>query len=326
MKDLGTIGLDDMRAARARIGGFVLRTPLVRLQVENTAAEIYLKLENLQPIGSFKLRGAANAMLRAGPERIGRGVWTPSAGNMAQGVAWTARKVGVPCSVVVPEHAPQTKLDAVARLGGTIAKVSFDAWWKAMQTGALPEDVAAQISGHLLVHPVMDADVIAGNGTIGFEILDDLPDVDAVLVPFGGGGLLAGIATAVRALRPQARIFACEIETAAPFAASLAANKPCEIEHRKSFVDGIGGKSVLPAMWPLVGRITDGSLVVTLEETCAAIRLLAERNRVIAEGAGAVPVAAALGGRAGAGKIVCVVSGGNIDTTTLCTILAGGIP
>ncbi len=326
MTELGPISLDDVRAARTRIAGLILRTPLVRLQIEDGAAEIYLKLENLQPIGSFKLRGAANAMLRADPERIVRGVWTPSAGNMAQGVAWTARSLGVPCSVVVPEHAPQTKLDAVARLGGTIVKVSFDAWWKAMQTGALPEDVAAQISGQLLVHPVMDADVIAGNGTIGLEILDDLPDVDTVLVPFGGGGLLTGIATAVRALRPQARIFACEIETATPFRASLAAGKPCEIEHHKSFVDGIGGKSVLAAMWPLVRRITDGSLVVTLEETCAAIRLLPERSRVIAEGAGAVPVAAALGRHAGAGKIVCVVSGGNIDTTTLCTILAGRMP
>jgi threonine dehydratase len=326
MKDVGPIGLDDVRAARQRIAGLALRTPLVRLEGENAAAEIYLKLENLQPIGSFKLRGAANAMLRAGSERIAPGVWTPSAGNMAQGVAWTARRLGVPCSVVVPEYAPQTKLDAVARLGGTIVKVPFDAWWSAMQSGELPEDLAPHIAGRRLVHPVMDPDVIAGNGTIGLEILEDLPEVDTVLVPFGGGGLITGIATAMRALRPQARLFACEVETAAPFAASLAAGAPCEIEHRKSFVDGIGGKSVFPAMWPLVRQITDGSLVVTLEETGAAIRLLVERSRVVAEGAGAVPVAAALGGRAGAGKIVCVVSGGNIDTTTLCTILVGKMP
>jgi len=330
MKDLGAIGLEDVRAARTRIAGYASRTPLVRLEVEKgekvETAEIYLKLENLQPIGAFKLRGAANAMLRAGIERIAPGVWTPSAGNMAQGVAWMARRLGVPCSVVVPEHAPQTKLDAVARLGGTITKVSFDAWWEAMQTGALPEDLAPHIAARHLVHPVMDPDVIAGNGTIGLEILEDLPDVDAVLVPYGGGGLLAGIATAVRALRPQARIFACEIETAAPFAAALAAGAPRDIEPRRSFVDGIGGKGVFPPMWPLVEQLADGSLVATLEETCAAIRLLVERHRVVAEGAGAVPVATALAGRAGAGKIACVVSGGNIDTTTLCTILAGGRP
>jgi threonine dehydratase len=345
---LESISLDDIRAASRRIAGLALRTPLVRLNMEGTPAEIYLKLENLQPIGSFKLRGAANAMLRAGREQLALGVWTPSAGNMAQGVGWTARHLGLACRVVVPEHAPQTKLDAVARLGASIVKVPFDAWWQTILSGKYPAGAAVEAPGlgagstatpsaarpagpgvpyeGRLVHPVADADVIAGNGTIGLEIVDDLPDVDAVVVPYGGGGLVSGIATAIRALKPATRIFACEVETAAPLAASLGVGAPREVPYRASFVDGIGGKSILPQMWPLVSRLVDASLVVTLTEVCAAIKLLVERNRVVAEGAAATSVAAALAGRAGAGKIVCVVSGGNIDSVKLCAILAGQIP
>ena len=283
-------------------------------------AEIHLKLENLQPIGSFKLRGAGNALLTADPERLARGVYTASAGNMAQGVAWWARRLGVSCTVVVPDHAPATKLAAVERLGGRTIKVPFDRWWQTLVERSFPG-----LDG-VFVHPVSDPAVIAGNGTIGLEILEDLPEAEAILVPFGGGGLSCGIAAAVRASRPGLRVYACEVETAAPLAASLRAGSPQAIAHTPSFVDGIGGKAVLTEMWPLVERLLDGSLVVPLAEVAAAVRLLVERTRVVAEGAGATPVAAALRGDGGRGKVVCVVSGGNIDTATLAVILRGEVP
>ena len=320
MRTIETPTLDAIHAARLRIAGSALRTPLVRLNVENAPAEIWLKLENLQPIGSFKLRGAGNAMGLLTREVLARGVYTASAGNMAQGVAWNARRCGVPCTVVVPEHAPQTKLAAIERLGATIVRISFDAWWN-----VIVEHHHPGIDG-VFIHPVSDPDVIAGNGTIGLEILEDLPDVDAVLVPYGGGGLACGIAAAFRGLRPGVKILACEVESAAPFSASLAAGGPRQVDYTPSFVDGIGAKGVLEEMWPLASRLLDGSTVVSLAQTAAAVRLLVERNRVVAEGAGAVPVAAALGGKAGAGKVVCVVSGGNIDAGKLATILAGGVP
>ena len=304
-------------AARLRLADAALRTPLLRLPLDEAPAEIYLKLENLQPIGSFKLRGAGNAMLRAGPEALAQGVYTASAGNMAQGVAWNARRLGVACSVVVPDHAPATKLAAIERLGGRVIKVPFERWWDVIVSGEFEG-----LDG-LFIHPVSDADVMAGNGTIGLEILQELPDVDAVVIPYGGGGLSCGIASALRALKPETRVYAAEVETAAPLAASLRAGEPVEVQYEPSFVDGIGGKSVLPEIWTLARALLDGSLVVSLDETRAAIRLLAERGRVIAEGAGAASVAAALAGRAGGGQVVCVVSGGNIDSAVLAGILAG---
>jgi threonine dehydratase len=313
-------GLDDLQAAAGRLRGAILRSPLVRLNVEPAPAEIYLKLENLQPIGSFKLRGAGNAMMTADPARLREGVYTASAGNMAQGVAWWARRLGVPCSVVVPEHAPQTKLLAVERLGARTLRVPFDRWWQTLVDRFHPG-----MAG-VFVHPVSDPAVIAGNGTIGLEILEDLPDVDAVLVPYGGGGLSCGIASAVRALKPETRILACEVETAAPLAASLRAGTPQAIDYSPSFVDGIGGKAVLAEMWPLVQRLLDGSIVVTLAEVASGVRLLLERNRVVAEGAGATAAAAALRGSGGEGKLVCVVSGGNIDSDKLVRILQGEVP
>jgi threonine dehydratase len=251
---------------------------------------------------------------------LAKGVYTASAGNMAQGVAWNARRLGIPCTVIVPEHAPQTKLEAVERLGATIVRLPFDAWWK-----VLVDNGRAGIDG-TFIHPVSDANVIAGNGTIGLEILEDLPDVDTVLVPYGGGGLSCGIAAAIHAQAPRVKIIAVEIETATPLAASLAARGPREVDYTPSFVDGIGAKGVLEEMWPLASRLLDGSCVVSLAQTAAAVKLMVERNRVVAEGAGATPVAAALAGLAGAGKIVCVVSGGNIDSKKLATILSGGIP
>lgn len=308
------IPLEDIRAARERIADSVIRTPLVKLNVLDAPAEIYLKLENLQPIGSFKLRGAGNAIAQATPEQLAKGVYTASAGNMAQGVAWHARRLGIPCMVVVPDHAPETKLAAITRLGGTFIKVPFSEWWNVIVTHQYPG-----MEG-LFVHPVSDPAVMAGNGTIGLEILEDLPDVDAILVPYGGGGLSCGIASAVRPLKPDTKIYAAEVETSAAFAAALAAGEPAKIDYHASFVDGIGSGSVLPEMWERARDLLDGSLVSSLAETAEAVRLLAERNRVIAEGAGAASVAAALAAKAGSGKVVCVVSGGNIDFEKLVKI------
>jgi len=313
------IPLADIRAARERIAGAAIRTPLVRLNAD-APAEIHLKLECLQPIGSFKIRGASNRMALASKAELARGVWTASAGNMAQGVAWNAKRLGIPCTVVVPEGAPATKIAAVERLGGKVVPISHDEWFDTFRTHK-----REGIEG-TFVHAFSDDAVMAGNGTIGLEILEDLPDVDAVVVPFGGGGLSCGIASALRALRPKTKIFAAEAATAAPLVASLAKGEATEIAHTRTFVDGIGGPRVFPEMFALAKELLDGSLVSTLEEIAAAIRLLVERNHVVAEGAGAAGVAAALAGKAGKGRVVCIVSGGNIDSATLATILQGGTP
>ena len=308
-----------IHAARERIAPHVLRTPVVRLNADDPAAEIRLKLENLQPIGSFKIRGAANAMLLAGRERLRAGVVTGSAGNMAQGVAWMARRLGVRCTVIMPDTAPRTKVAAVERLGGRVVPVPFDEWWE-----TLVKRGRKGIDG-VFVHPVSDPAVIAGNGTIGLEILEDVPDVETILVPYGGGGLSCGIAAAVKSVRPEVRVLGCEVEGSAPLAASLAAGRAEAIEHRPSFVDGIGGKAVLREMWPLVRGLLDGARSAPVDAIAAAVRLLAERHRVIAEGAGATPVAVALG-QPNTGRTVCVVSGGNIDASVLSLILEGGVP
>jgi threonine dehydratase len=320
---------EEIHKARERIAGTALRTPLVPLDLTGLPAargavtlpaRIHLKLENLQPIGSFKIRGSLNAMRLADPELLRRGIYTASAGNMAQGVAWNARAMGIPCTAIVPDTAPRTKLDAVERLGASIVKVPFDVWWRVLEEHRYPG-----MEG-LFIHPVSDPAVIAGNGTIGLEIMEDLPDVDQILVPFGGGGLISGIAIAALSKKPGIRILACEVETAAPLRAALREGSPRTIEHRPSFVDGIGGRSVLPEMWPMVRGLVEDSIPVSLEEIAAAIRLLAERVRVIAEGAGACPVAAALQGSVSGGKVVCVVSGGNIDSRKLARILEGTLP
>jgi threonine dehydratase len=312
--------LAEVRAARDRLQGVAVRTPLVRLAADSAAAEVHLKLENLQPIGSFKIRGAGNAMALAGPERLRDGVYTASAGNMAQGVGWCARRLGVSATAIVPDHAPEAKLAALARLGARVEKVPFDEWWRILVENGRPGH------GGLFIHPVCDRAVMAGNGTIGLEILEDLPDVETVLVPYGGGGLSCGIAAAIRGSGSRARVVACEVETAAPLSAALAAGGPVATPYTPSFVDGIGGKSVLAEMWPLASRLLDGALASPLADVAAAVRLLAERAHVVAEGAGAAPVAAALSGRAGGGRIACVVSGGNIDSRVLARILAGEAP
>ena len=306
------IDLTAIEAARARIADVAVRTPLVRLPGVDG---LYLKLETLQPIGSFKIRGAANAIRSAPEESRRQGLVTISAGNMAQGVAWVARRLGVSCTVIVPDHAPRTKLEAIERLGGRIMKIPFPEWWRVLVEHGYPGQKG------FFIHPVSDPNVMAGNGTVGLEILEDLPEVETLLVPYGGGGLVSGIASAARALKPGIRIFGCEVETAAPLRASLAADAPLTIEYTPSFVDGIGGRSVLEEMWPLVRQLVNGSLVVSLNDVAAAVRLLAERNRVIAEGAGAASLAAALAHAEPDHPVVCVVSGGNLDSEVLARIL-----
>jgi len=310
--------IEEIRAARERIAGSAMRTPLVRFGVDGPA-KIWLKLENLQPIGSFKLRGSGNAIATTPKEALARGVYTASAGNMAQGLAWHARRLGIPCTVVVPDNAPQTKIAAVERLGASVVRLPFADWWRVIETHHHPGIDA------MFIHPVSDPAVIAGNATVGLEIFEDLPEVDTILVGYGGGALSSGIAAALRALKPGTKVYACEVSTAAPFAASLAAGHPVAVDYVPSFIDGIGGRTMLEEMWPLASKLLAGSIVVTPSETAAALRLVVERNHVVAEGAGAVPVAAALSGKAGAGTIACVVSGGNIDAAKLAAILTGEV-
>lgn len=320
IRELEPIPLEEIRAARVRIAGVGTDSPLVRLNVEHAPAEIYLKLENLQPIGSFKLRGAGNVMKLADRKQLEKGVWTASAGNMAQGVAWHARDMGLGCTIVVPDHAPETKLEAIRRLGGKIVKVPVADWFQILR------DHGYEGMEGFFIHPVSNRHVVAGHGTIGLEILEQLPDVDAVIVPYGGGALSTGIASALRALKSNVKVYAAEVETAAPLAPSLAAGMPVEVEYTSTFVDGMGAPFLIEEMWPLVRQLLDGSLIVSVKEIADAIRLLVERNRVVAEGAGAAPVAAALTGQAGEGKVVCIVSGGNIDTSKLVKILQGRVP
>jgi len=297
------IALGEIRAARERIGDAVLRTPLVRFD-----ERIWLKLENLQPIGSFKLRGALNAVRSAPPQDV----VTASAGNMAQGVAWAARENGVRARIVAPENAPRAKLDAVERLGGEVILVSHEAWWQAMV-----ERRYEGVDG-LFVHPVEDELVMAGNGTIGLELDEQLDEFDTVVIPWGGGGLTTGIASAVKRLRPGTRVVTAEPETAAPLAAALRAGEPVEIDFAPSFVDGAGGRALLPTMWPRAQELVDEAVAVPLADVEDAVRLLATRTRVVAEGAGALALAVALKRD---DRCVCIVSGGNIDAAVLGRIL-----
>jgi threonine dehydratase len=314
------IDLREIEAARARVADVAQRTPLVRLHAAEVPAgtEIYLKLEALQPIGSFKIRGATNAVRLASEADRAKGLVTASAGNMAQGVAWAAREFGLTATIAVPEHAPQAKLSAIERLGGQLVKLPYDDWWQAIVTSRVDG-----VEG-LFVHPVQDEGVMAGNGTIGLEIIEDLPDPDAVVIPYGGGGLTVGIASAVRALRPDVQIYAAEPATGAALTAALAAGEPVDAEYEPSFVDGAGSRRVLDTMWPRVRPLVNAAFAVPIADAAAAVRVLAARAHVIAEGAGALATAAALSGHAGPGKVVCIVSGGNIDPAKLADILRGG--
>ena len=308
------IPLAAIRDAATAIYEAAVRTPLLRLDLPH-GPELYLKLEVLQPIGSFKIRGAYNVIRQLPVESLRDGVWTVSAGNAAQGVGFAARKLGVRCSVMVMDTAPETKIRAIERLGASIVRASYDECWRTVESHASP-----RMTGHF-VHPFDDDRFIAGNGTAGLEILEDLPEVDAIVAPLGGGGLLAGIAAAVGDLKPDTRIYAAEPETASPLAASLEAGRPVYFDTwQASFVDGAGGKSVLPTMWPLLSALS-GSIVVTLDDVGRAMKLAAERAHVIAEGAAGCAIAAALSGRAGAGKVVAVVSGGNIDLARFAAVV-----
>jgi threonine dehydratase len=310
------ITLSEIQDARRRIANIAIRTPLIRLNVAAGPADIYLKLENLQPIGAFKIRGAANAIFSLPPEKLECGVVTASAGNMAQGVAWCALQLGIPCTVIAPATAPDAKIHAIERLGGHVIKVSFDEWWRAFEQRAYPG-----VDG-TFIHSFDDPDVMAGNGTIALEILEDLPDVEAIVVPWGGGGLTCGVASAMRQLRPECRIYTAEVATAAPLAASLAAEEPTVVDYQPSWVDGIGAKAVFPQMFERAQKLIDAALVADLDSVAAALRLLVTQNHVVAEGAGACPVACALSGGAGSGKIVCIVSGGNINPAKLASLLS----
>lgn len=316
------ISMEDILAARTRVADSVVRTPLVPLHEDDAPARISLKLENLQPTGSFKVRGAGNSILRLPPERRAKGVYTCSAGNMAQALAYHARRLGVPCATIVPTTAPETKLAGIRRFGARIVQLSSDEVWKIAETRHY-----APLADSVFLHPFSSSDMIAGNGTIGLEILEDLPDVDAVVVPFGGGGLSVGIAAAMKARKRDVRVYASEADPAAPLAASYSEGRPVDLpDWKASFVDGIGGRNVQAEMWELARTYLDGSIPVSLPATVDAIRRLAERNRVIAEGAAGTAVAAALSGRAGRGRVVAVVSGGNIDAGKLAQILRGDVP
>jgi threonine dehydratase len=308
--------LDDIRAAQDAITGVAIRTPLVRLNIDTGGPEIYLKLENLQPIGSFKLRGAAAVLATARTEDVAAGLVTASAGNMGQAAAWFARRLGVPCTVVVPPTAPPAKIEAMEAYGARVVPVSADEWWTAFVERRVPG-----VDG-VFLHAFDDLRVMAGNGTIGLEIASDRPDATAVLVPWGGGGLSCGIATALRAVAPAARVFAVEVATAAPLSAALAAGGPVTVTHEPSFVDGIGSRTVLPSMYERAVELGVTALTATVDEVAVVLLALLERNRVLAEGAGATPVACALAGAAAgrfgpADKVVCVVSGGVIGLDTV---------
>ena len=310
------IELAEIRAARQRIAGTIVRTPLVRLELGPKFPDIRLKLENLQPINAYKLRGAANAVDMLPESERKRGVWTISAGNAGQGVAYAARKAGVPCTVVVIETAPTSKIERMRALGAKLIPVPYDIAWKALEDRSYPGAEGT------FVHPFDDHNFIAGHATMGLEILEDAPDTAAVIASIGGGGLIAGVGSAVKLLKPEIKMWGAEPETAAPVALSLAMGSPQAFkEWKPSFVDGAGGQSVFPRMWERMKPLLDGYFVVSLDETCNAMRLMAEKARGIAEGAGALPLAAALTGKAGDGPIVCIVSGGNIDLAKFAELI-----
>ena len=312
------IASEDIDHARTRIAGTALRTPLVKLDLGENGPDIHLKLENLQPTNAYKIRGAANAVAHLSDAERARGVWTISAGNAGQGVAYAARQFGIPCSVVAIETAPQTKLDRMRALGATIVPVSYDDAWKAAETHAFEG-----IEG-TFIHPFDNYDFIAGHATMGLEILEDLPDVKTVVAAIGGGGLITGVGSAIKAHRPDTTVLGAEPETAAPYALSLREGGPRKFpDWQATFVDGAGGKSVTERMWQRMRPVTDGAITVTLDQTRDAMRLIAEKTRTISEGAGALALAAALTGKAGDGPIVCIVSGGNIDLAKFSELIAG---
>src|SRR5213596_2231499 len=314
------IQLSEIQEARKRIADTIVRTPLIRLELGPDFPDIRLKLENLQPINAYKLRGAANAVALLPDSERKRGVWTISAGNAGQGVAYAARQAGVPCAVVVIETAPKSKLERMRALGAKLIPVSYDVAWKTLEERSYPG------ADGTFIHPFDDHNFIAGHATMGLEILEDAPDIAAVIGAIGGGGLITGVGSAIKALKPEVKIIGAEPETAAPAALSFEKGSPQVFEKwEASFVDGAGGQSMFPRMWERMTPVVDGYIVVTLEQTKAAMRLMAEKARVIAEGAGALPLAAALTGKAGKGPIVAIVSGGNIDLKKFSELIGATI-
>ncbi|MBB6468168.1 threonine dehydratase [Aminobacter lissarensis] len=312
--------LDEIATARARIAPYVPRTPLVRLDLDLPDRQIFLKLETLSPIGAFKLRPALNALLSRERETLAQGVATTSSGNMAYGMAWAANRLGVPMAAYMYSGAPETKIAGVRRLGGDVRFISMETWWQYIIGADRPD------FPELLINPVTDQAVLSGNGSIGMEIVEDLPEVDVVLTPFGGGSMTTGVASAVKALRPDAKVFAVEDENAAPVTAALAAGRIVDIETRPSFIKSIGGPSLVPQLWPVARELIDGAVSVSLEQVTEAMRLLFAKSKVVAEGAGAASVAAALASKLATGNVVCVISGGNIDASAYSAALAGNIP
>jgi len=310
------VELGEIKEARQRIMDTVVRTPLVRLELGPDYADIRLKLENLQPINAYKLRGAANAVALLSESERKRGVWTISAGNAGQGVAYAARQACVPCTVVVIETAPASKIERMGALGAKLIPVPYDVAWKALEERSFPG-----VEG-TFVHPFDDHNFIAGHATMGLEILEDAPDTAAVIASIGGGGLITGVGSAIKLLKREIKVWGVEPETAAPAALSFAKGSPQVFkDFKQSFVDGAGGQSMFPRMWQRMKPVVDGYIVVSLEETKKAMRLMAEKVRTISEGAGALPVAAALTGKAGKGPIVAIVSGGNIDMEKFCELI-----
>lgn len=325
MKRYGPIPLEEILAARERIKYAAIKTPLVKLNLDDAPAEIYLKLENLQPVGSFKIRGASNAIKRADPEKLKEGVWTISSGNHGKAVSWNAKQLGLRCTVHAFEVSAKTKLDAIRKTGATVKMIptpeNIDDYRKTFYPSYYPEEKG------VFIHPVMDRAVIAGQGTIGLEIHEDLPDVDAVLMPWGGGGLSCGVSSAIRALKPDTKLYGCETDTIPCLTAAFEAGKPVDItDYKTSFISGIGVPFVFPEMWELGRQLLDGAFTSSLREVCDSVRLLFEKNKIVAEGASAVTLAAAMAGKAGNGKVVCIISGGNIDTENIIKILKGKIP
>ena len=311
------IQLSDIQEARKRIARTIVRTPLIRLELGSAFPDIRLKLENLQPINAYKLRGAANSVALLSEEQRKRGVWTISAGNAGQGVAYAARAAGVPCTVVVVETAPKSKLERMKALDAKLIPVPYEIAWKALDERSFPRAEGT------FIHPFDDDNFIAGHGTMGLEILEDAPDAAAVIASIGGGGLITGVGSAIKALKPEIKVFGVEPETAAPAALSFEKGSPQNFPNWKaSFVDGAGGQSMFPRMWERMKPVVDGYLVVTLEETKNAMRFMAEKARIISEGAGALPLAAALSRKVGKGPIVAIVSGGNIDLNKFCELIA----
>jgi threonine dehydratase len=319
-KPLALPGGPQVSAARENIRGIAIRTPLLKLNGGPSGLNIYLKLENLQPWGSFKLRAAVNALKTMDPDVLKRGVLSASSGNFGQGLAYAAQRLGIPATLVVPAQAAQTKVNALITLGAKVIRLPFDQWWQVLTGRRHPGEEG------VFVHPVAEDAVIAGNATIGMEILEDLPELDAVAVPFGGGGLICGIGSVMRRLKPGVRMIAVESQAAQPVAAALRAGQPVTVQHSQSFVDGMGSSTVLEPMWPLVRQIVDAAAVVSFTQIADAVRLLAGRHHVIAEAAGAASLAAAMTGQSGKGNIVCIISGGNIDPDKLAAILSGQSP